>query len=148
MRLSAWRAAAPAPEAVAAKVSAALDAVVDSLAAETDPHVWIAWGEDPSSRYTALVPTDAGLVVIHVRVNVPGEGPRASAKLTRWSKLQVGELAIEVHGGHRHVSFQADAQILNGGDGVADDIVRFALLLFAGIDGRPRPSLEEPGAGT
>lgn len=148
MRLSVWRAAAPAQEAIAAKVSTVLDAVIDSFAAGTDPHVWIAWGEDPSSRYTVLIPTDAGLVTVHVRVNVPGEGPRASAKLTRWSKLQVGELAIEVHGGHRHVSFQADTQILNGVDGVADDIARFALLLFAGIDGRPRPSLEEPGAGT
>ena len=60
----------------------------------------------------------------------------------------MGELAIEVHSGHRNVSFQAEAQILNGVDAVADDIARFALVLFAGIDGRPWPSLEAPGAAT
>jgi hypothetical protein len=148
MRLSTWRAAAPAPDAVGPKVSAALDGVMATLGAGDDPHVWIAWGEDPANRYTVLVPTDGGLVVVHVRVNVPGEGPRAGAKLTRWSKLVVGELSVEVLGGRRHANFQVEAQILNGVDAVADDIARFALVLFAGIDGRPWPSLEDAGAAT
>ena len=148
MRLSAWRAATPVPEAVSAKVSAALDTVVTSLGAEADPHAWIVWGEDPASRYTVMVPTAGGLVTVHVRVNVPGEGPRASAKLTRWPKLQVGELTFEAHASHRVVSFQVETQVLNGADAVADQVVRFALVLFAGVDGLPWPSLDDAGADT
>ena len=41
-----------------------------------------------ASRYMILVPTPAGLLQVHVRVNVPQEGPRASGKLVRWNRVQ------------------------------------------------------------
>ena len=145
MRLSAWQAAAPVSDAVSAKVSAVLDTVLATLGAAADPHAWIVWGDEPAARYTVMVPTDVGLISVHVRVNVPGEGPRAAAKLIRWPKLQVGELAIDVHTGHRVLNFQVDGQVLNGADAMADHIAKFALVLIAAIDGRPWPSLEVPG---
>ncbi|HTC85816.1 MAG TPA: hypothetical protein VK656_03885 [Candidatus Acidoferrum sp.] len=148
MRLSAWREAAPAKDGVSPKVSAVVDTVLASLGAESDPHGFVVWGEEPSARYTIMVPTGVGLVSVQVRVNVPGEGPRAHAKLVRWPKLQIGELAIEMSGGHRVVNFQADTLILNGRDEMADRIAGFALVLIAAIDGRPWPSYEEPGAAT
>ena len=93
-------------------------------------------------RYTILVPTDAGLLQVHVRVNVPQEGPRASGKLVRWSRVQTGELAMEAAGGHRLLSFQVEGQVLKGADVDADEIAAFALHLFAAIDGRaPAPPL-------
>ena len=145
MRLSAWKTAAPVSDAVSPKVSAVLDTVLATLGAAADPHVWIVWGEEPAARYTVMVPTDVGLISVHVRVNVPGEGPRAAAKLIRWPKLQVGELAIDVHTGHRVLNFQVDGQVLNGADAMADHSARFALVLIAAIDGRPWPSLDVPG---
>ena len=75
---------------------------------------------------------------MHVRVNVPGEGPRASGKVVRWSRVQAGELAVEIQGGHRLVTFQVDTQVLTGADDVADRIADFAQALFAAIDGRAR----------
>ena len=62
MRLSEWRAAAPAKEAVGPKVSAIVDPVLSALGAEPDPHAWVAWGEEPHNRYTIFVPTDPGLI--------------------------------------------------------------------------------------
>jgi hypothetical protein len=99
----------------------------------------VAWGDDPSGRYAVLVPTAAGVILCHVRVNVSGEGPRASAKLVRWSRLQLGELAVETQGGHRIASFQVEGQVLRGADEQADAIAAFAIRLFAGVDGRPIP---------
>jgi hypothetical protein len=144
MRLSQWRVAAPG-EAVTQKVAAVVDPVIAALGAEIDPHCWVIWGDDPRTRYVILVPTSGGLVQVHVRVNVLGEGPRAAAKLYRWSKLQVGELAIEMHEGHRVVSLLVEQQILQGTDLLADRIVRFVLVLIAGIEGRTWPSFDAPG---
>ena len=139
MRLSEWRAAAPTKEAVAAKVTAVVDPVVASFGVGDDPDGWVAWGEEPSSRFTILVPTVAGLLTCYVRVNVPGEGPRAAAKLLRWNRVQLGELAIETQGGHRLLSFQVEQLVLRGADQEADRIAAFALDLFAAVDGRARP---------
>jgi hypothetical protein len=89
-----------------------------------------------------LLPTEAGLLQVNVRVNVPQEGPRASGKLVRWNRVQVGELAMEIASGHHLLSFQVENQILKGSDEDADAIAAFALDLFAAIDGRtaaPRP---------
>jgi hypothetical protein len=144
MRLTEWRTDAPARDALAQKVLAVLEPVLGALGAERDPHAWIAWGDDPGIRYTVLVPTGAGLIVCHVRVNVPGEGPRASAKLVRWSRVQLGELAVETQGGHRLVSFQVEGQVLRGADESADRVAAFAIALLAGSDGRPMPDLEGP----
>jgi hypothetical protein len=139
MRLSAWRAAGPNKDAVAAKVTAVVDPVIASFGVGDDPDGWVAWGEEPGQRYTILVPTTAGLVTCYVRVNVPGEGPRASAKLIRWNRVQLGELAIETQGGHRLLSFQVEQLVLRGADAEADRIAAFSLDLFAAVDGRPAP---------
>src|SRR5262245_60182647 len=139
MRLSEWRKAAPHRDAGSAKLAALVDPVLRSLGADDDPPCWIVWGEEPGTRHTILVPTDAGLISCFVRVNVAGEGPRASAKLVRWSRVQTSELAIETSGTHRLLSFQIEGHVLGGPDDVADRIAAFALDAFAAMDGRPRP---------
>lgn len=139
MRLSEWRAAAPSKEAVAAKVAAIVDPVVAAFDVGLDPDCWVAWGEEPAQRYSILIPTPAGLVTCYVRVNVPGEGPRAAAKLLRWNRVQLGELAIETQGPHRLLSFQVEQLVLRGADQEADRVAAFALDLFAAVDGRPTP---------
>jgi hypothetical protein len=146
MRLSDWPSRAPRKEALAPKVVAVIEPVLRSLGAGPDPSCWISWGDDPAARYLVLAPTAAGLLMVHVRVNVPQEGPRASGKLVRWSRVQTGELAIEMAGGHRLLSFQVEGQVLRGSDAEADDIAVFALELFAAIDGRAAaPSVVAPG---
>ena len=110
------------------------------LGAEADPECWVVWGDDPGVRYMILVPTPSGLVQVNVRVNVPGEGPRAGGKVIRWNRVQLGELAVEIQGGHRLVTFQVEAQVLNGADATADAIAAFAHALFAAVDGRPAPA--------
>jgi hypothetical protein len=137
MRLSEWRARAPFKDAVAPKVVAVIEPLLVSLGADPDPGCWMVWGDDPAARYMLLVPSDAGLLQIGVRVNVPQEGPRASGKLTRWSRVSVGELAMEMADGHRVLSFQVEGHVLKGSDADADAIAAFALELFAAIDGRP-----------
>jgi hypothetical protein len=136
MRLSEWRAEAPTRAPVESKVVAVLEAVLAALGAGRDPHGWAAWGDDVTARWQYLAPTPAGLVLAFVRVNVPGEGPRASAKVVRWSRVQVGELAMETQGSHRLLSFSVEGIILKGADAAADRIAAFALVLLAAIDGR------------
>ena len=137
MRLSEWRQRAPHKDSMTPKVLAVIEPVLASLGAEPDPSCWIVWGEDPGVRYVMLVPTDAGLLQVLVRVNVPGEGPRASAKVIRWRRLQVGELGLEMVSGHRLLGFQVESHILRGSDDEGDAIASFALEVFARIDGRP-----------
>lgn len=143
MRLSAWRAAAPNPAAVTAKVAAVVDPVLVAFGAEEDPHCWVAWGDEPGTRFTILVPTDPGLITCFVRVNVPMEGPRASAKLIRWNRVAIGELGVETQAGHRILSFQVEQNVLRGVDGEADLVAAFALRVIAAIDGRPLPPVIE-----
>ena len=137
MRLSEWRTRAPHKDSMAPKVLAVIEPVLTSLGAEADPSAWIVWGEDPGVRYVVLAPTDAGLLQVLVRVNVPGEGPRASAKVIRWTRIQVGELGLEMVSGRRMLGFQVENHILRGTDGEGDALASFALELFARIDGRP-----------
>lgn len=143
MRLSEWRAAAPTRDAMTLKVLAVVEPVIAGMGGESDPHCWVAWGDDPSVRYTVFVPLPPGLVACTVRVNVPGEGPRASAKLIRWPRVQVGELVLETQGGHRVASFQLEQQVLRAADTQADRIARFGLAVLAAIDGRPAPDLDD-----
>ena len=145
MRLSGWRAHAPAADAVSAKVVRVIESALTTIGAETDPECWVVWGEDPGIRYLMFIPIDSGLVQVNVRVSVPGEGPRAAAKVIRWSRVQVGELAVEIQGGHRLVTFQAEGQVLSGVDDAADAIATFARVLFASIDGRPVPAPSTAG---
>ena len=141
MRLSEWRARAPHKDAKSPRIAAIVDPILAAVGAGTDPHCWVAWGEEPGIRHTILVPTDPGLVSCFVRV-VPGEGPRATAKLVRWNRVTIGELAIEAQGGHRLVSFQAEQQVLRGVDAEADTVAAFALRVIAAVDGRPLPPVE------
>lgn len=146
MRLSDWRSRAPHKDAMTPKVLAVIEPVLASLGADADPSSWVIWGEDPGVRYVLLVPTDAGLLQVLVRVNVPGEGPRASAKVIRWSRLQVGELGLEMVSGHRLLGFQVESHVLRGADDEGDAIAAFALELFARIDGRTfTPRAAKPG---
>jgi hypothetical protein len=139
MRLSDWRARAPSKDAVSPKVMAVLESALLTLGAEPDPECWIAWGDDPAVRYLVLALTPGGLVQLNVRVKAPGEGPRAGGKVVRWSRVQLGELGLEIQGGHRLVTFQVDSLVLNGADELADRIASFAHALFAAVDGRPAP---------
>lgn len=143
MRLSEWRAAAPTRDAMTLKVLAVIEPVIGAMGGESNPHCWVAWGDDPSVRYTVFLPLPPGLVACSVRVNVPGEGPRASAKLIRWPRVQVGELVFETQGGHRIASFQLEQQVLRAADAQADRIARFGLAVLAAIDGRPAPDLDD-----
>jgi hypothetical protein len=115
---------------------AVLESALTTLGAERDPECWIAWGDDPSVRYLVFAPTPSGLAQINVRVSVPGEGPRTGGKVLRWARVQLGELGVEIQGGHRLVTFQIESQVLSGVDDVADSISAFAQALFAAVDGR------------
>lgn len=148
MRLSQWRAHAPVKDAVSPKVSAIVGSALVTLGIEADPECWVVWGDDPSIRYLLFVPIAAGLVQVNVRVSVPGEGPRAAAKVIRWNRVQLGELGVEIQGGHRLVTFQAEAQVLSGVDGTADAIAAFAQALFAAVDGRPGSYADPSGGGS
>jgi hypothetical protein len=147
MLLSEWRATAPTRESMTLKVLAVVEPVVQAMGAERDPYCWVAWGDDPAIRYSILVPVPPGLINCGVRVNIPGEGPRASAKLTRWNRVQLGELAVETQAGHRLVTFQIDQYVLRGADAIADRVAAFALALFAAVDGRPMPEKIASRAG-
>ncbi len=144
MRLSEWRSTAPRKDAAGVKVAAVVDPVLAALGAGPDPHCWVEWGEEPSSRYAIFVPTDPGLISTFVRPSVPGEGPRATTKLVRWNRVAIGELSVETAAGHRLLSFQLEGQVLRGVDDAADRVAAFALRVIAAIDGRPLPPVEEP----
>jgi hypothetical protein len=118
--------------------------VLLAFGAEEDPHCWVAWGDEPGTRFMVLVPTDPGLITCFVRVNVPMEGPRASAKLIRWNRVAIGELGVETQAGHRILSFQIEQNVLRGVDVEADRVAAFALRVIAAIDGRPLPPVIEP----
>jgi hypothetical protein len=139
MRLSEWSAAAPTREAAGPKVLPVAEAVLATLGATPDSDCWVSWGDDPGVRWALLVPTPAGLVVAHVRVNIPQEGPRAAGKLVRWSRVQLGEIAVEVQGGHRIINATLEGVVLRGADAEADTVGTFLQAVCAAIDGRSLP---------
>jgi hypothetical protein len=117
---------------------------LELLGAERDPECWILWGDDPHVRWMLLAPSAAGLGQVNVRVNVPGEGPRAAGKLIRWHRVQVGELSVEIQGGHRLLTFQVETALLRGADAEADAVAAFVDRLFAAMDGRaPGPTIPD-----
>ncbi len=136
MRLREWRDVAPRKECMGPKVLSVIDEAIALLGAEPNPDCWVAWGDDPTVRYTVLAPIDAGLLAINVRVNVPGEGPRAQGKLVRWNRVQTGELAVEIQGGHRLLNFQIEGLVLRGSDAEAEVLSEFVLIVYDGMDGR------------
>jgi hypothetical protein len=147
MRLSDWRDQAPDKDSISPKVVAVAGSALTALGAETDPECWVVWGDDPTARYLIFAPTSSGLVQVNVRVNVPGEGPRAGGRILRWGRVQLGELGVEIQGGHRLVTFQVEGQVLNGVDDAADAVTRFAQMLFAAVDGRPASSSASGSTG-
>jgi len=136
VRLSEWRSRAAHADSVVDKVLAPAREALELLGAQRDPECWIVWGDDPAVRWTILAPAVSGLVQVNVRVNVPGEGPRSAGKLIRWHRVQVGELSVEIQGGHRMLSFQVESHILHGTDVEADAVAAFVGSLFAAMDGR------------
>jgi hypothetical protein len=139
MRLSEWGAVAPIPAAAGPKVLAVAEATLATLGATPDPDCWVAWGEDPGVRWVLLAATPAGLVTVHVRVIVPQEGPRAAGKLVRWTRVQLGDVQVEVQGAHRIISATVEGVVLRGVDADADAVGAFIQGVFAAIDGRPSP---------
>jgi hypothetical protein len=140
MRLSEWQTSTPHRDAMAEKVLLPARDALALLGAERDPECWIVWGDDPTTRWTLLVPSAAGLVQVNVRVNVPGEGPRSAGKLIRWHRVQIGELSVEIQGGHRLLTFQVESHLLHGADAEADAVAAFVETLFAAMDGRTLPA--------
>lgn len=136
MRLREWRDAAPRKDSMGPKVLTVIDGTLDLLGSEPDPDCWVVWGDDPAVRYTILVPVDAGLLSVNVRVNVPGEGPRAQGKLVRWNRVQSGELSVEMQGGHRLINFQIENNVLRGKDEEAEVLSEFVMICYDAIDGR------------
>ncbi len=136
MRLSEWQAQTNHPDSMTEKVLAPVRDALALLGADRDPECWIAWGDDPHVRWMLLVPSTAGLVQVNARVNVPGEGPRATGKLIRWHRVQIGELSVEIQGGHRLLTFQVESMLLHGADAEADAVADFVDRLFAAMDGR------------
>ena len=144
MRLSEWCASAPSGDAVSPKVLAVVEPVLAVFGAERDPACWVTWGEEPGTRWGLLAPAPAGLVTLAVRVNIPQEGPRASGKLIRWSRVQVGDFGAEMQGGHRFVSATLEGVVLRGMDEEADRVGAFLQGIFAALDGRPLPDESPP----
>lgn len=136
MRLSGWQASTPHRESMVDKVLTPARDALALLGAERDPECWIVWGDDPAVRWTILAPAVAGLVQVNVRVNVPGEGPRSAGKLIRWHRAQIGELSVEIQGGHRLLTFQVESHLIHGADAEADAVAAFVESLFAAMDGR------------
>ena len=136
MRLSEWAEDAPAPGVDGPRVLGVVEPVLAALGADEASEVWVIWGEEPQVRWSVLAPTAAGLATVHVRVNVAQEGPRASGKLTRWPRVQVGDLAVEMQGAHRVVATTVEGQVMRGVDETADRIARFVAAIYAAIDGR------------
>jgi hypothetical protein len=136
MRLSEWRVTARGHRVMTARVAAAYEPALAVLGAPADPVAFVAWGDDPDTRYTIMAASDGGLIIVNVRVNVPQEGPRAAGKLVRWSRVQTGELAVEAHHGHRYLTAQVEGYILQGVDDSADQIGAWVAHVFARIDGR------------
>jgi hypothetical protein len=143
MRLSGWKAVAPHRDSMDPKVLALVEPVLTALGADADPHCWIFWGDDPGSRWLIMAVTPAGLCSVNVRVNVPGEGPRAAGRLLRWTRVQVGELAVETATGGRMVlSSQVEGQVLRAVGGDVPVAAAFVASILAAMDGRPLPDLD------
>jgi len=139
MRLSEWRQTTRGQKVMTNKVASAFEPALRGVGAAKDPITYVLWGDDWQVRYQIMAATDAGLAVCNVRVNIPQEGPRATAKLIRWHKVTVGDLNVEAHHGHRYVTTQVENQVLQGMDDDADQITAWVAHLYARIDGRAMP---------
>lgn len=136
MRLSEWRRRAPARDSLEAPVLDVLRPVLADFGADPDPECWVAWGDDPETRYSILLPVAAGLVTIAVRTPAGGEEARATANLVRWPKLTLGDFSLDAAAGRRVVVVQVESHILKGVDTEADRICEFMRGLVLAADGR------------
>jgi hypothetical protein len=139
MRLIDWQATLRGQKLMTGKVALAYEPALELLGAGPESDAYVVWGDDPDVHYSILVVGDAGLIVIVVRVNVPQEGPRASAKVVRWGRVAIGEFAVDAQRGHRQVTAQIEAYVLKGVDDEADRIGAFLRHVLMRIDGRTPP---------
>ncbi|MFI5261832.1 MAG: hypothetical protein ACHQZR_04700 [Candidatus Limnocylindrales bacterium] len=151
MRLSDWQKTAQGKKVMTTKVADAYEPALRGVGAIRDPMAYVLWGDDPATRYVIFAATDAGLAICNVRVNVPQEGPRASARLVRWQRVAIGDLSVDAHHGHRYVATQVEGVVLRGVDDDADQITQWVSHLFARIDGHASldhvSGLLGPGSG-
>jgi hypothetical protein len=139
MRLSDWQVTLRGQKLMTGKVALAFGPALALLGAGLESDAYVAWGDDPDVHYSILVVGDAGLIIVVVRVNVPQEGPRASAKVIRWGRVSIGELSVDVTRGHRQATAQIESYILKGVDDDADLIGAFLGHVLTRIDGRVPP---------
>jgi hypothetical protein len=140
MRLSDWQATLRGQRLMTGKVALAYGPALALFGAGLESDGYVVWGDDPDVHYSILVVGDAGLIVVVVRVNVPQEGPRASAKVIRWGRVSIGELSVDVTRGHRQATAQIESYILKGVDDDADRIGAFVGHVLTRIDGRVPPA--------
>lgn len=140
MRVSDWQATLRGQKLMTGKVAVAYESALALFGEGLDTEAFVAWGDDPEVHYSLLVIGEAGLIIVVVRVNVPLEGPRASAKVVRWGRVAIGELAVEVQRGHKQATAQIDSYILKGVDDEADRIGAFVGNVLMHIDGRRAPA--------
>jgi hypothetical protein len=136
MRLSEWRRKAPGLDRIDNRVAAVLKALFADFGAEPDPDCYFAWGDDPEQRYSVLAAVPAGMVSIAVRNASGSEDARATARLTRWPKLAIGEFSIDATGDHRILAVQLESYVLKGVDDEADLIAEFIRGLVLEADNR------------
>jgi hypothetical protein len=148
MRLSEWRRVAPDPDVLGRRARSTIDPVLTALGAESDPHALPVWGEDAARRFSLYVLSPTGLIGAGVRFDLPGEPPRVTARLIRWSKLQLSELAAETNGTHRVVSVTIDGQVFRAPDEAGDRIAAFVRAIHALEEGRPLPDLGDGPTGS
>lgn len=135
MRLGEWRSSATGKKVIPAKVAEVLDSALRALGVPADAVAYVLWGDQPEVRFLVLAASDAGMAYIGVRVNVPQEGPRASGRMIRWSRVQVGEVSVEAHHGHRQVTAQVESQVLQGVDTAGDEIAAWMAEVYRRVDG-------------
>jgi hypothetical protein len=135
MRLGEWRASATGKKVIPAKVADVLESALHALGVPADPVAYVLWGDQPEVRFLVFAASDAGLAYVAVRVNVPQEGPRASGRLIRWSRVQTGEFSVEAHHGHRQVTAQVESQVLQGVDAAGDEIAAWMGEVYRRVDG-------------
>ena len=135
MRLGEWRASATGKKVIPAKVAEVMESALRALGVPSDPVAYVLWGDQPEVRFLVLAASDAGMAYVGVRVNVPQEGPRASGRMIRWSRVQVGELSVEAHHGHRQVTAQVESQVLQGVDAAGDEIAAWMGEVYRRVDG-------------
>ena len=109
-----------------------------TLGVPLDAPAHVIWGDQPGQRFMVMLACDAGLAILGVRPSTPQEGPRVSGRLLRWSRVQVGELAIEAHHGHVQASAQMEGQVLQGLDAAGAQVAGWMAEVYRRVEGASR----------